>query len=126
MKKLILALTVVLFASNAFAQSTLKPAINSTKPVFKQEGNTSTTLFSLNATSAEIENLKTQAGTLPNVKFSADKQKGDVYNCKLVITDRNETTYVQRIFGFFGFSAFTLDGQEKELTDLGNTLGKLK
>jgi len=112
--------------ASAFAQSNLKPAIHSGKTVFTQEEKTSTTVFTLQATSAEIQALKTHAETLPNIKFSADKQKGDNYNCKLIITDRNESAYVQRIFGFFGFTKFTVDGQEKELADLTNTLGNTK
>lgn len=126
MKKLTLVFTVLLIAGSVFGQSNLKPAIHSGKAAFTQDGKTSTTLFTLQATSAEIQDLKTHAATLSNIKFSAEKQKGDNYSCKLIITDRSESAYVQRIFGFFGFTKFTIDGQEKELMELNNTIAKLK
>ncbi|HYG49742.1 MAG TPA: hypothetical protein VD905_02515 [Flavobacteriales bacterium] len=126
MKKFISAFIVVLLTSGVFAQSNLKPVIANAKTSFIQKGTTSTTVFTVEASSDEIKILKEQAVHITNIKLDADKQKGNVYACKLTITDRNESMYVQRIFSALGFSTFSINGVEKPVSELSATLAVLK
>ncbi|HYG49740.1 MAG TPA: hypothetical protein VD905_02505 [Flavobacteriales bacterium] len=126
MKKIILALTVVMFATNVFAQSTLKPVIASGKETFKQEGTTSTTVFTLAATKAEIEALHTKAANMKNIKLTTTITKEGIYSCELFVSNFNESRYVQRMFSALGFSTFSINGVEKPVSELNATLAALK
>lgn len=126
MKKLFFFILAFFFSLNTFAQSDLKPIIKNEKSSFIQAAKTSTTTFQLTANESEIENLKKTAGTMSTIKLSAKKNKGNLYDCTLVIIDKTEALYVQRIFGFLGFQHFIIDGTEKSNDDLAKSLTSLK
>jgi len=126
MKKLLFCLFAALISLSSVAQSNLKPIIKNEKSSFVQTAKTSTTTFQLTANENEMESLKKTAATMSTIKLSTKKNKSNLYDCTLVIIDKPEALYVQRIFGFLGFQYFILDGEEKSKDELAKSIASLK
>jgi hypothetical protein len=128
MKKILIAFLSVFIAATAMAQQkNLVAKIKKEKSSFVQTASGSVTKFELSTTYAEIEKLKAKAGEISDkMTIKVDALNNTTFSCVLTITHQNQAEYVHKMFVYLGITKISVDGVEKPVEDLIQTLKGLK
>ena len=128
MKKTLITLFFALLTVTIFAQGKqITAKFKNEKTSFQQTTDGSVTKFDLVATEQQISNLKAQASSIPDkMQISITKNTDKTYSCVLTVTHQNHPEYVHKMFVYLGIESFIIDGKEKKLDELVNTLKTLK